>query len=103
MCLEQREALYMCLIYHFKNWCVSVCVSVCVCVCVCVCACSVVSDSLRPHGLRACLAPLSLGFPRQEHRSAFPFPSSGNLIDPGIEPRSALQAVSCLAGGFFNN
>ena len=24
---------------------------VCVCVCVCVCGCSVVSDSLRPHGL----------------------------------------------------
>ena len=84
----------------------SLCLRTGVCVCVCVCvfahACSVVSDSLRSHGLGACLAPLSLRLPRQEYWSALPFPSSGDLVDPGIEPRSALQAVSCLAGGFFN-
>ena len=32
--------------------------------------------------------PLSMGCPRQEYRSVLPFPSSGNLPDPGIEPAS---------------
>ena len=36
--------------------------------------------------------PLSMGFPRQEYWSGSPFPSPGDLHDPGIEPRSlALQ------------
>ena len=40
-------------------------------------------------------APPSLGFSRQEHWSGLPFPSPGDLPDPGIEPRSpALQANS---------
>ena len=33
-------------------------------------------------------APLSMGFPRQEYWSGLPFPSPGDLLDPGIEPRS---------------
>ena len=33
-------------------------------------------------------APLSLGFPRQEHWSGLPFPLPGHLPDLGIEPRS---------------
>ena len=33
-------------------------------------------------------APLSMGFPRQEYWSGLPFPSPGDLPDPGIEPRS---------------
>ena len=33
-------------------------------------------------------APLSMGFSRQEYWSGFPFPSPGDLPDPGIEPRS---------------
>ena len=38
-------------------------------------------------------APPSMGFSRQEYWSALPFPSPGNLPNPGIEPRSpALQA-----------
>ena len=40
--------------------------------------------------------PLSMGFPRQEYWSGFPFPPSGNLPDPGIEPTSP-----ALAGGFY--
>ena len=41
--------------------------------------------------------PLSMGFSRQEYWSGLPFPSSGNLPDPGIEPMSsALQADSLL-------
>ena len=38
-------------------------------------------------------ASLSMGFFRQEYWSGLPFPSLGDLPDPGIEPRSpALQA-----------
>ena len=37
--------------------------------------------------------PRSLGFSRQEYWSGLPFPSPGDLLDPGIKPRSpALQA-----------
>ena len=31
-------------------------------------------------------APLSMGFSRQEYRSGLPFPSPGDLPDPGIKP-----------------
>ena len=47
-------------------------------------------------------APPSMGFYRQEYWSGSPFPSPGDLPDPGIEPVSpTLQAVSCITGGFF--
>ena len=37
--------------------------------------------------------PLSMGFVRQEYWSGLPFPSPGDLPDPGIKPRSpTLQA-----------
>ena len=32
--------------------------------------------------------PLSMGFSRQEYRNGLPFPSPGDLPNPGIEPRS---------------
>ena len=41
-------------------------------------------------------APLSMGFSRQEYWLGLPFPSPGDLPDPGIEPTSPT-----LAGGFF--
>ena len=41
-------------------------------------------------------ASLSMGFPRQECWSGLPFPSPGDLLDPGIKPES-----SALAGRFF--
>ena len=34
----------------------------------------------------ACKAPLSMGFPKKEYWSGLPFPSPGNLPNPGIEP-----------------
>ena len=41
----------------------------------------------------ACQVPLSMGFSRQEYWSGLPFPSLGDLPNPGIEPWSpALQA-----------
>ena len=43
----------------------------------------------------ACQTPLSRAFPKQEYWSGLPFPSSGDLPDPGIKPVSpALQADS---------
>jgi len=42
----------------------------------------------------ACQAPPSMGFPKQEYWSGLPFPSPGDLPDPGVEPASpALQAL----------
>ena len=41
-------------------------------------------------------APLSMGFPRQEYWSGFPFPSPGDLLNPGIKLMSP-----ALAGRFF--
>ena len=43
----------------------------------------------------SCQVPLSMEFSRQEHWSGLPFPSPGDLPNPGMEPRSpALQVVS---------
>ena len=44
----------------------------------------------------ACQAPLSVEFSRQEYWRGLPFPSPGDLPDPGIKPTSP-----ALAGGFF--
>ena len=44
-------------------------------------------------------APLSMGFPRQEYWSGLPFPTPGDLSDPGIQPVSLRSSE--LAGGFF--
>ena len=62
--------------------------------------CSVVSDSLRPRGLYvAYQAPPSVGFSRQEYWSGLPFPSPGDLPNPGIQPGSpALQADTSTGG-----
>ena len=47
----------------------------------------------------ACQAPLSMGFPRQEYWSGLPFPSPGDLPDPGIKPTSLMSPA--LADRFF--
>ena len=50
------------------------------------------SDSETPWTV-AGHAPLPMEFPRQEYWSGLPFPSPGDLPDPGIKPGSpALQA-----------
>ena len=52
---------------------------------------------LPPPWIVACKAPLSMGFPRQEHWSGLPFPSPEDLPYLRIEPRSPeLQADSLL-------
>ena len=44
-------------------------------------------------------APLSMEFSRQEYWSGLPFPTPGDLPDPGSEPAS-LESPA-LSGGFF--
>ena len=44
-------------------------------------------------------APLFMGFSRQEYWNKLPFPTPGDLPDPGIEP-APLESPA-LAGGFF--
>ena len=41
-------------------------------------------------------APLSVGFPSKEYWSGLPFPTQGDLPNPGIKPTSL-----ALAGSFF--
>ena len=74
----------------------------CVCVCVCVCGGGLVVKSCPINATLwtvACQAPLSMGFPTQEYWSAWPFPSPGDLHDPGTEPMSLMSLA--LAGRFF--
>ena len=47
----------------------------------------------------ACQAPLSIGFYTTEYWDGLPFPSPGDLADPGIEPMSLPSPA--LAGRFF--
>ena len=56
------------------------------------------SNSFATPWTVACQAPLSMGFPRQEYWSGFPFPSPGDIPDPGIKPVSP-----ALAGGSFTS
>ena len=42
---------------------------------------------------------MSRGFSRQEYWSGLPFPSPGDLPDPGMETESLVSPA--LAGGFF--
>ena len=63
----------------------------------CCCCCSVGKFCLfeTPWNVAHHQAPLSLGFPMQEYWSGLPFPSPGDLPDPGIIP-----VFPALAGGF---
>ena len=64
----------------------------------CVHVFSVMSNLAAPWTV-AHQAPLSLGFSRQGYCSRLPFPTPGDLPDPGIEPTSPMSPVP--AGGFF--
>ena len=52
---------------------------------------SIVSDSLRPHGLYSPWNP-----PGHNTGVRQPFPSPGNILNPGIEPRSPTLQVDSL-------
>jgi len=75
-------------------------------VCVCVCARMRVSALLLSQvqlyvtpWTVACQAPLFMAFPRQEYWNGLPFPSPGDLPDPGMELQSPESPA--LAHGFF--
>ena len=55
-----------------------------------VCACSFVQLFVMAL-MVACQAPLSVGFFRQEYWSGLPFPSPGDLPNPGTEPVSPVS------------
>ena len=57
------------------------------------------SDSFETPWTVALQAPLSMGFPRQEYWSGLPFPSPGDLRDPGVEPTSTVSPA--LIGGIL--
>ena len=63
------------------------------------CMCAQLCPTLCEQWTVAHQAPLSMEFPRQEYWSGLPFPSPGDLPDPGIEPTSL--ASLALAGRFF--
>ena len=65
-------------------------------VCCAVLSHSVVSDSLRPHGLQPARLLCSWGFSRQEYWSGLPCPPPEDLPNPGIEPRSPTLRVDSL-------
>ena len=54
------------------------------------------SNAMQPRELQPARLLCPWGFPRQEYWSGLPFPSLGDLSNPGIEPTSPT-----LAGGFF--
>ena len=60
---------------------------VCVCVCVCIQLLSWVWLFATPW-TEACQAPQSMGFSRQKYWNGLPFPSPGDLSDPGIKAES---------------
>ena len=69
-------------------------------VCVCAHACSLGHMQLfATLWSVAHQGPLSMGFPRQEYCSVLPFPTLGNLPNPGTEPVSPVSPA--LAGRFF--
>ena len=74
---------------------------VCVCGCVCVLSHSVVSNSLRPHGLYPARLLCPWNFPGKNAGLGYHFPFPGNLPDPGIESESPVSPA--LAGGFLES
>ena len=64
---------------------------ICCCCCLVAQLCLTLCDPMNC----SCQAPLSMEFPKQGYWSGLPFPSPGDLPNPGIKPGSpALQADS---------
>ena len=91
------QNLFYAFTYSFQHMCVcGVCVGVCV----------HVPTQLYPTlcDPMKCGQPgssLSMGFPRQEYWSGLPFPTPGELSNPGIKPAS--PASPTVAGRFFTS
>ena len=65
-----------------------------------ICCCCLVTELCpilcSPMDCRLSQAPLSMGSSRQEYWSGLPFPSPGDLPDPGIEPTSLVWQADSL-------
>ena len=74
---------------------------VCMCVCVCVCVCMYAQLHLTLCNPMNCSLPGSSihGISRQKYWSGLPFPTPGDLPDPGFKTKSS--ASPTLAGRFF--
>ena len=64
---------------------------------VCALSCSVMSDSLRPHGLQPARLLCPGGFSRQEYWSGLPCPPPVDLPTLEIEPRAATLQMDSLS------
>ena len=84
---------------YFKGWWILFTHTFTFLVCVCVCVCAWVGGSVMPNSVIpwpvAHCTPLSMEFSRQEYCSRLPFPSPGDLPNPGIKPGS-LNCRWCL-------
>ena len=81
ICLLSQSLTPTCLLISYTMW---VCAQLC-------------PTLLQPPWTVACQAPLSMKFSRQEYWSGLPFPSPGDLPNPGIKPGSpTLEADSLL-------
>ena len=58
---------------------------------------SVVSDSFATPWTVALQAPLFVGFLRQEYWKGLPFPTPGDLPDPGVKHASPMSPASQVA------
>ena len=66
------------------------------CTCVFTCVCAYLLSHVRlfaTPGTVAHWAPLSMGFSRQEYWGGLPFPSPGDLPDPGIKNQCLLHLL----------
>ena len=72
--------------------------NVCICIYVCVCVFSCVQLFATPWTV-TCQDLLSMEFSRQEYWRGLPFPTPGDLSDPGNEPESLVSPA--LTGGFL--
>ena len=91
---EQLTAISACISFSAQSYPKSGSTGVCVCVCVCVCVHAPVCLVAQSCPLFvtswtvAHQALLSMGFSRQECWNGLPFPSPGDLPDPGFKPVS---------------
>ena len=90
-CIICAHILTTCFIYYICVLYITYRYNICICIIYC-CLVSKSFYSLRPWNL-AHQAPLSMVFSRQEYWSGLPFPLPGDLLDPGMEPKSSTLQV----------
>ena len=74
-------------------------IDACIRYCAVLCVCSVVSDSFETSWRVAHQASLSMEFLRQEYWRGLPFPTPGDLPNPGIKPKPLVSPA--LGGSLF--